>query len=134
VKEMTEKAKPPTNKISLFSLAMILVTVVLSVAALFLGFTTASQDPTSALPYMLIGFIGLAISAYMLLQAQRKPSRATFEMPQVVTTILCQKCGFKNIRDFERGDYILKETEPCPKCNEKMMINSIYREVKEKEK
>jgi len=131
---MTEKAEPPTRKISPFSLAMILVTVVLSVIALFLGFTYESQDPTSALPYMLIGFIGLAISAYMLLQAQRKPSRAAFEMPQVITTILCQKCGFKNIRDFERGDYIFKETEPCPKCNEKTMIASIYREVKEKEK
>jgi len=113
---------------------MILVTVVLSVVALFLGFTYESQDPTSALPYMLIGFIGLAISAYMLLQTQRKPSRAAFEMPKVITTILCQKCGFKNIRDFERGDYIFKETEPCPKCNEKMMIASIYREDKEKEK
>jgi hypothetical protein len=131
---MTEKAEPPTRKISPFSLAMILVTVVLSVIALFLGFTYESQDPTSALPYMLIGFIGLAISAYMLLQTQRKPSRAAFEMPKVITTILCQKCGFKNIRDFERGDYVFKETEPCPKCNEKMMIASIYREDKEKEK
>ena len=131
---MTEKAEPSTRKISPFSLAMILVTVVLSVVALFLGFTYESQDPTSALPYMLIGFIGLAISAYMLLQTQRKPSRVAFEMPQVITTILCQKCGFKNIRDFERGDYIFKETEPCPKCNEKMMIASIYREDKEKEK
>jgi len=128
------KAEPPTNKIPLFSLAMILVTVVLSIAALFLGFTTASQDSTSALPYMMIGFIGLAISAYMLLQAQRKPLQAALEMPKVVTTILCQKCGFKNIRDFERGDYIFKDTEPCPKCNEKMMVTSIYREVTEKEK
>ncbi len=128
------KAEPPTNKIPLFSLAMILVTIVLSIAALFLGFTTASQDSTSAFPYMLIGFIGLAISAYMLLQAQRKPLQAGLEMPKVVTTILCQKCGFKNIRDFERGDFIFKDTEPCPKCNDKMMVSSIYREVPEKEK
>ncbi len=128
------KAEPPTNRIPLFSLAMILVTVVLSIAALFLGFTTASQDSTSALPYMMIGFIGLAISAYMLLQAKRKPLQTALEMPKVVTTILCQKCGFKNIRNFERGDYIFKDTEPCPKCNEKMMVTSIYREVTEKEK
>jgi len=130
---MSEKAEPPTRKISPFSLAMILITVVLSVFALLLGLAMyENQDPT-ALSYMLIGFIGLAISAYLLLQTQRKPLRAAFEMPRVITTILCQKCGFKNIRDFQRGDYIFKEAEPCPKCNEKMMIDSIYREVKEKE-
>jgi hypothetical protein len=130
---MTEKTESPTRKISIFSLAMIFVIVVLSVIALFLGLATYDPQDPSALSYMLIGFIGLAISAYMLLQAQKKPSRSAFEMPRVITTIMCQKCEFKNIRDFQRGDYIFKETEPCPKCNEKMMITSIYREVKEKE-
>jgi hypothetical protein len=129
---MADKAAPPKANISFFSIVMVLITVVLSVIALFIGFVTyESQDP-SALPYMLIGFIGLAISAYLLLQAKRKPLRGAFEMPKVITTILCQKCGFKNIRDFERGDYVFKETEPCPKCSEKMMIAAIYREVKEK--
>ena len=131
---MTEKIEASKRNISFFSIAMVLITVILSVIALSLGFATyESQDP-SALPYMLIGFIGLAISAYLLLQTKRKSLKAAFEMPQVITTILCQKCGFKNIRDHKRGDYIFKETEPCPKCNEKTMIASIYREVKEKEK
>ncbi|MDH4221406.1 MAG: hypothetical protein OEV19_01540 [Candidatus Bathyarchaeota archaeon] len=131
---MTDKAEPPKANISLFSVVMVLITVVLSVIALFMGFATyKSQDPSAQI-YMLIGFIGLAISAYLLLQTKRRTLREAFEMPQVVTTILCQKCGFKNIRDFERGDYIFKETEPCPKCSDNMMITSIYREVKEKEK
>ena len=56
-------------------------------------------------------------------------------MQPVTTTMECSKCGFKNVRDFQRGDYIFKETEQqCPKCNEKMSIASIYREVKEKKK
>jgi len=56
-------------------------------------------------------------------------------MQPIITTIQCSKCGFKNIRDFQRGDYIFKETDQqCPKCNEKMSIASIYREVKEKRK
>jgi Zn-dependent protease with chaperone function len=134
VKEMTEKSEPPTTGISSFSLAMIFITVILSAVALFLGLSTYESQDLSAVPYMLIGFIGLAISAYMLLQFRRKPLRAAFDMPKVITTILCQKCGFKNIRDFESGDYIFKETESCPKCNEKMMIAAIYREVKEKKK
>jgi len=133
---MTEKAGPPTRNISSFLLVMILTILVLAVAALYIGVQTYGNNPkdSAAISLMLIGFIGLALTAYMLLQAKRKPLRVAFEIPQVITTILCQKCGFKNIRDFQRGDYIFKETEPCPKCNEKMMIASIYREVKEKEK
>ncbi len=133
---MTEKAKSPARRISSFFLVIILITLVLSVSALFMGVDAYSKNPQNgnAMSFMLIGFIGLALSAYMLLQTQRKPSRVAFEMPRVITTILCQRCGFKNIRDFQRGDYIFKEAEPCPKCNDKMMIASIYREVKEKGK
>ncbi|MFQ5836478.1 MAG: hypothetical protein ACE5HG_01345 [Candidatus Bathyarchaeia archaeon] len=133
---MTEKVEPLTRKISSFLLVVILVTLVLSVSALFLAVDAYIRDNNvvNAGYFMLIGFIGLALSAYMLLQTKRKSLRVAFKMPKVITTILCQKCGFKNIRDFQRGDYIFKETEPCPECNEKMMIASIYREVKEKEK
>ena len=133
---MTETAEPPTRRISSIYLAIILVTLVLAVTALFVGVDVYSKNPENASAgyYMLVGFIGLALSAYMLLQTRRKPSRVTLEMPRVITTIICQKCGFKNIRDFQRGDFIFKEAESCPKCNEKMMIASIYREVKEKEK
>ena len=133
---MTEKAEPPTREVSSFLLMIILVILVLAVTALFMGANAYQGNPkdTSAISLMLIGFIGLALSAYMLLQTKKKPLRAAFEMPRVITTILCQKCGFKNVRDFQRGDYIFKETELCPKCNEKMMITSIYREVQEKEK
>jgi len=133
---MTEKAEPPTRNISSFLLVMILLILVLAVTALYMGVQTYISNPkdATAISLMLIGFIGLSLLAYMLLQAKKKPLRMPFEIPQVITTILCQKCGFKNVRDFQRGDYIFKETEVCPKCNEKMMITSIYREVKEKEK
>ena len=132
---MTEKAEPATRNISSFLLVIILIVLVLSVGALYLAVDAVIRENSMEAGYfMLIGFIGLSILAYMLLQAKRKPLRVTFEIPQVITTILCQKCGFKNVRNFQKGDYIFKETEPCPKCNEKMMITSIYREVKEKEK
>jgi hypothetical protein len=81
-----------------------------------------------------VGFFGLALSGYMLMQTRRKPKRVTLEMPQVLSTLECPKCDFKNIRDFKRGDYIFKETEPCQKCDENMTITAIYREVKKKDK
>lgn len=132
---MTEKVEPLTRNVSPFLLVILLVVLVLSVSALFLAVDAyiRDNDVVNAGYFMLIGFIGLSLSAYMLLQTKRKTSQLAFEMPRVITTMLCQKCGFKNIRDFQKGDYIFKETEPCPKCNEKTMITSIYREVKEKE-
>jgi hypothetical protein len=131
---MTEKTELPARRISSFFLVIVLVTLVLSGSALYLGVEQYSENPQNVQAgyFMLIGFIGLALSAYMLLQTKRKPLPVAFEMPRVITTILCQECGFKNIRDFKSGDYIFKEAEPCPKCNKKMMISSIYREVEEK--
>jgi len=71
---------------------------------------------------------------YMLLQLRVKPLKLGFEIQDVLTTVECPKCGYKNSRDFRRGDYIFKIVEPCPKCNENMIVSSIYRKPKEKEK
>lgn len=132
---MSENAEGPIRRVSSLLMVIILVTLVLSVAALYQAIVYfGSEDITLGSWFMFLGFIGLALSTYMTFQTRRKRVRLPFEPPKVLTTILCQKCGMKNIRDFERGDFVFKETEQCPKCNETMMISSIYREVKEKEK
>lgn len=51
--------------------------------------------------------------------------------PPTVTEIRCDnpECTFKEIRDFEKGDYILKKIDnTCPKCagSEGMTIFGIY--------
>lgn len=83
---------------------------------------------------MILGATTLALSSYVLFQTRKRLLRLALKTQPIVTTIVCEKCGLKNVRDFQRGDYIFKEMEPCPKCNEKMVISSIYREVKEKRK
>jgi len=128
---MSNEVEMPRKRISYLFLAIILVTLALSAVALYqalIEFDNA-RDGTSLL---LIGGSGFALSAYMLLQTRRKTMRLEIKEHPVITTILCQKCGFKNVRDFQRGDYIFKETDPCPKCNEKMSVASIYREVEQK--
>jgi len=132
---MSETA-PPARKISSLFLAVILVTLGLSIIALYQAIEMYRnyQDFSAVLNFMMMGVFGLALSTYMLFQTRRRMLKLTIEMQRIATTILCQKCGFKTIRDFQRGDYIFKEAEACPKCNEKMLIASIYREVKEKEK
>ena len=128
---MSNEVEMPRKRISYLFLAIILVTLALSAVALYVALDEYGQgrDPTSLL---LIGGSGFALSAYMLLQTRRRTMRLEIKEQPVITTILCQKCGFKNVRDFQRGDYIFKQIDPCPKCNEKMSVASIYREVGQK--
>lgn len=122
-----------TRRVSSLLIVIIVVFLALSVAAFYYGIE-AYQGGGDGSFFLLIGFSGLAFSTYMLLQTRRKTLKIVFKPYQIATTILCQKCGFKNIREFQRGDYIFKEEEECPKCEEKMMISSIYREAEKKEK
>jgi hypothetical protein len=131
---MTSEAEP-ARRVSSFYLALILVIFILSLSALYIAFENIinQSDPTSSYSFLAVGFFGLAILGYMLLQTRSKPMRAILETPRVITTLECPKCDFKNIRDFQRGDYIFKETGPCQKCEETMKITAIYREAKKKE-
>ena len=132
---MSANEEGPAKRVSSLLIVIVLVVVVLSIAALYQAVVyLGSNDVSFGSWFMFLGIIGLALSTYMLLQTRKSPVKLPFQAPKVVTTIVCQKCGLKNIRDFQRGDYIFKETEACPKCEEKMVISAIYRETKEQEK
>jgi hypothetical protein len=114
---------------------IIFVLLALSLAALILALQAFSYGDDIAAGYLLlIGFLGVAISTYVLMQMRRRLLRLKIVTPPITTTIECKKCGFKSVREFRRGDYIFKEVEPCQKCNDKMLITAIYKEVKEKER
>jgi len=133
---------PATRRMSPFLLAIIMITLVLSLAVIYYGisaYTNENSTETDRLTgnyYLIVGVATLAISTYLLLQTRRRMLKLSIAIQPINTTVECQKCGFKNVREFQRGDYVFKPTEDqCPKCNEKTMaIGSIFREVKEKEK
>jgi len=130
---MTDNIKP-VRRVSPFLLVMILIAFILSLGALFIAVQSIvdQTDVLNSYSFLAIGFFGLALSVYMLLQTRGKPMHATLKLPKVITTLECPKCDFKNIRDFQKEDYIFKETGPCQKCNETMRITAIYREAKKK--
>jgi hypothetical protein len=125
----------PVRRISSFYLAIILVTFILSLSALYIAFANIinQSDLPSSYSFLAVGLFGLALSGYLLTQTRAKPARNILELPRVLTTLECPKCDFKNIRDFQKGDYIFKENGPCQKCDETMKITAIYREAKKKE-
>jgi len=122
------------RKISSFVLMVVFITLALSLTVLVLAISAFPQNPEAAGYLLIIGFLGVALSAYVLFQTRRRILGLRIEIPPITTTIECRKCGFKNVREFQRGDYIFKDVEPCQKCSDKMLITAIYREIREKGK
>lgn len=125
------------RRVSPYLLAIIMITVVLSVFSIYYGALAYLQDDMSnGALFLAMGASTLIVATYLLLQTRRRMFKLGMEFPKMNTSLECTKCGNKNVREFQRGDYVYKKTEdPCPKCNEKTVtINAIFREVKEKEK
>ena len=129
-------AAPGTAKISTFVLSIVLIVFALSIVAILLAVNAFLAGEEMLTGYLLaIGAIAMILSVYVLLQSRRRVEKMKLSIPPVMTTIECRKCGDKNVREFQRGDYVFKELELCKKCPDtKMMITAIYKEVKEKEK
>lgn len=127
---MSEASSSETTKISSSVLLVIFIALALSLTALILAITLFPE--ITAYYLLLLGFLGVALSTYVLLQTRRKMKRLSIKTPPITTIVECRKCGFKNVRDFQRGDYVFKEGDPCQKCNENMLITAIYKEVKKK--
>ena len=83
----------------------------------------------------IIGIFALASSAVILYQNSKRSAAMKIEPPKVMTYIECKSCGTKTTREFQRGDFVFKEIDVCPKCPEqKQMITGVYKEIIEKEK
>ena len=130
------KASPTTNRISTFVVMIVVAVMVLSLVAFGLAaWAYVADNITSAVFLTITGVIALTLSAYVLLQTRRTAVATKIAPAKVTTTVECRKCGTKNVRDFQKGDYVYKELEACQKCPEdKMTITAIYKEIKEKEK
>jgi hypothetical protein len=131
---MSKTSSSTPARISSFVLLVIFTALALSLTALILAIYAFSFNEIAAYYLLLIGFLGAGLSTYVLFQTRKRIKRLSIKIPSVTTTIECRKCGFKNVRDFQRGDYIFKEVDPCQKCNENMLITAIYREVEEKKR
>lgn len=114
-----------------------MITLLLSLVSIYLGLKAwINGGVEEGTFYIGMGAVTLALSAYMLFQTRRRVLKLIgMEMQPLSTTLQCQKCGLKNVREFQKGDFIFKQTDQaCPQDNEKMVISAIYREVKEKGK
>jgi Zn finger protein HypA/HybF involved in hydrogenase expression len=133
------------KKVSSYIMMIISIVLVLSVISIILavsvylnGVSTPSQagtDDLSAGFLAVIGIVAMTMSIVTLFQSRKQAAEMKIEVPKVMTTIECKKCGTKTMREFQRGDYVYKDLDACPKCPDtKQVITAVYKEIKEKEK
>jgi len=133
-KRQTQATKvPPRVWITIIIVVMVSLMAILS-ATYIISLPEGSTYADIALLLLIFGAIGAGTSLYALMQVRKRIQRAKIESPPITTTLECKACGIKSVREFQRGDYIFKEGEPCQKCKGKTLIAAIYREVKEKER
>ena len=134
-KNLSQNSSSTSKRISTYLMMIVLIVLALSIVSLLLSVNAFAAGNDMLAGFLLvIGFIAMALSVYVLLQSRKRAASMKIEAPKVMTTIECKKCNFKSIRQFQRGDFVFKELDPCQKCNENMIITAIYKEVKEKEK
>jgi hypothetical protein len=133
-KKMSQNSSSTSTKISTYLLMIVLIVLALSIVALISAANFMSTNFEFATFLLAVGFIAMGLSVYILFQSRKRAASMKIEAPKVMTTIECKKCNFKSVREFKRGDFVFKDLDPCQKCNEKMIITAIYKEVKEKEK
>jgi hypothetical protein len=132
---MNENSSSAATKVSTYLMLIVLVVLALSIVALVLAVQVYLLGNDIVAGYLLvIGFIAMGVASYVLFQSRKRAASMKIEAPKVMTTVECRKCGSKKVREFQRGDFVFKELEACQKCDDKMIITSIYKEVKEKEK
>ena len=83
------------------------------------------SDPTvMSYVYSFLGLLVMSLGFALLTAGRPKEEKVP---PPTVTEIRCDDCDFKEIRDFKKGDYILKTVEEvCPKCQSGMTVEGIY--------
>ncbi len=123
-------------KLSSYFMAIIFVMIIIAIVTLLVAGMQISLGGDTALAGLLaiIGVFLMGLSVTYLYQNKKRTTAMKNEVPKVMTTIECKKCGTKNVREHQRGDFVYKEIGACQKCNDQQLITAIFKEVKEKEK
>ena len=132
---MSTQSSSTAARISTFVFMIVLLVMALSLVSFALAVNAFALGENIVAGYLvIIGVIAMTLSTYVLLQSRRRMTTMKLATPSMMTTIECRKCDFKSVREFQRGDYVFKELDKCQKCDDKMIITAISKEVKEKEK
>lgn len=124
---MTTLPRRPVGVSALFLyLILTFILLVFSILVLYQGIALYSRGQVdAAIMWISMGALGMGSSFFITMRLRRGVVAPQSPL-NVVTVAECGKCDFKSLRKFERGDYVFKQVEKCPKCSDSMTISSIY--------
>ena len=101
-----------------------LIGIAFAIVGFILLFFGMNDSTVMSYVYSILGLIIMSFGFALLTAGRPKEEKLP---PPTVTEIRCNDCDFKEIRDFKKGDYILKSVEDaCPKCQKGMTIEGVY--------
>ena len=96
----------------------LLLIVLIIIGALFIYLGSGANQITN----FFIGFSFICLGS-TLIQIQKRPSEP---IRQTLSILKCKLCGVTKVRNYQHGDYVFREIDPCNDCNESMIIDQIY--------
>ncbi len=92
------------------------------------GILSMKEDMEGFYYSTFIGAMGIMLAASSLIQIRRRVTAAARASLKTLTIVLCEKCGFKMIRNFAVGDYVYREVGKCQQCDGTAYISQVYQE------
>jgi len=90
----------------------------------------SSNGNAGPLPWEEVSFLMLLLIILImfsaLFSATRRRVLITLRSVKTITVLQCEKCDYKEEREFQVGDYVLKKVGECAKCRGPLYISMIY--------
>ena len=87
-----------------------------------------AERPESFYYSLVLGLIGVGLSVSSLTTMRRRIQIIKTQNLKTFTVELCEKCGFKKVREFKVGDYVQKKIGACQQCSSDLFVSAIYSE------
>lgn len=78
--------------------------------------------------YGIMASVGTVLSISSITQMRRRMIVFQNLAAKVLSIVVCANCGFKVVRSFGVGDYVMKDVGQCQQCKGSMRVDSIYAE------
>lgn len=78
--------------------------------------------------YGIMASVGTVLSISSITQMRRRMIVFQNLAAKVLSIVVCANCGFKVVRTFGVGDYVMKDVGQCQQCKGSMRVDSIYAE------
>ncbi len=92
-----------------------------------LNYYEAGQFPQFFV-YGIMASVGTVLAISSITQMRRRMVVLQHIAAKVLSAVICANCGYKVVRVFSAGDYVMKEVGQCQQCKGSMRVDSIYAE------